>query len=52
MNSDLVPGPLDGVLYNRGERLESAEWDFLLWGVSLESKCKKVCRNSVLRAKE
>lgn len=36
--ADLVPGPLDGVLYDGRERLESAEWDFLFWWVSLRSK--------------
>lgn len=37
---DLVSGPLNGVLYHRGERLESAEWDLLFWGISLGSKGK------------
>lgn len=36
--ADLVSGPLNGVLYDRGERLESAEWDLLFWGVPLVSK--------------
>lgn len=39
---DLISGPLDGVLYNRRERLESAEWDLLFWGVPLGGKRKAI----------
>lgn len=35
MYSHLVSGPLNGVLDDRGERLQSAEWDLLLWGIPL-----------------
>lgn len=36
--ADLVSGPLNGVLYDGREGLESAEWDLLLRGVPLVSK--------------
>lgn len=39
---DLISGPLDGVLYNRRERLESAEWDLLFWGVPLGGRRKAI----------
>lgn len=34
--SHLVSGPLNRMLDDRRERLESAEWDLLLWGIPLK----------------
>lgn len=36
LQSNLVSRPLDGVLYNRRERFESAERYLLLWWISLQ----------------
>lgn len=41
-NTHLVSGPLNGVLDDRGERLESAEWDLLFWGVPLKREEAKL----------
>lgn len=38
VKSDLVPGPLNGMLDDRREGLQSAEWDLLLWGIPLRDK--------------
>lgn len=43
----LVSCPLNGVLDDRRERLESAEWDLLFWGVPLISKGKDLYRSNV-----
>lgn len=43
----LVSGPLNGVLNDRRERLESAEWDLLFWGVPLISKRNDIFRSNV-----
>lgn len=38
VKSHLVSGPLNGVLDDRRERLQSAEWDLLLWGIPLRDE--------------
>lgn len=50
--SNLVSGPLDGVLYDRGERLKGAKRDLLFRGVPLGGKRKAILAQSKKKQKE